>query len=160
MADGCKLRPATDDDLEFLYRVYAGTRADEMAIVPWTDEEKESFLRQQFNAQRTHYLANYAGARYEVILVDDQPAGRLYLHWREDELRIMDIALLSEYRGRGIGGRLMQDLLDEAAAAGKRVRIHVECNNPARRLYDRLGFRQIDDLGVYHLLEWRSETSE
>ena len=151
------LRPMTDDDMTFLFQVYASTRAAEMAVAPWTDVEKEAFLRQQFDAQHTHYRGNYDGAQWDVIVEGNRPVGRLYVARRPAELRIIDIALLPECRGRGLGGKIVQDLLDEAQANGQTVRIHVECNNPARRLYDRLGFRQIDDLGVYHLLEWKGE---
>jgi ribosomal protein S18 acetylase RimI-like enzyme len=90
-----------------------------------------------------------------VILENDAPIGRLYLHRRPEDLRIMDIALLPEHRGRGIGGLLIGELLDEARAAGHSVSIHVEIYNPAMRLYERLGFKQIDTYGVYHLMEWR-----
>ena len=87
------------------------------------------------------------------------PIGRLYIDRSEDEIRLIDIALLPEHRGKGIGGSLMRQTLDEARLAGKPVRIHVEHNNPARRLYDRLGFRPVEDQGVYDLLEWRPETT-
>jgi ribosomal protein S18 acetylase RimI-like enzyme len=83
------------------------------------------------------------------------PAGRFYVHRREREIRLMDIALLPEHRGRGIGSALLHDLFAEAAAAGKRVTVHVEEYNPARRLYERLGFKKIGEHGVYHLMEWR-----
>lgn len=148
-------RPETDDDLDFLFRLYASTREEEMKYVPWTDEQKEEFLRQQFHAQRTHYHGNYAEAEYMLILENGSPIGRLYLHHRPDDLRIMDIALMPEHRGRGIGGMLMKELLDEAGAAGRTVSIHVEGFNPAIRLYERLGFRQIDTYGPYNLMEWR-----
>jgi ribosomal protein S18 acetylase RimI-like enzyme len=98
-------------------------------------------------------------AAFDVILVGGQPAGRLYLHRRDDEIRIMDIALLPEYCDRGIGTTLLHGLLSEAAAAGKPLRIHVERFNPALRLYERLGFRQIDDRGVYLFMEWRQSGS-
>jgi ribosomal protein S18 acetylase RimI-like enzyme len=147
-------RPITDDDQGFLYELYASTRQDEMQLVPWSDAEKEAFLRMQFTAQHKHYQEHYADAEYLVVLREDQPIGRLYVDRRETELRVLDIALLPEHRGQGIGGRLMRDLLAEAAAAGKAVRIHVEHNNPAMRLYDRLGFVKIDENGVYYLMEW------
>jgi GNAT superfamily N-acetyltransferase len=150
-------RSINDDDQQFLYELYASTRADELAVTPWSDEEKESFLRFQFNAQHQYYQENYADAEFDVVLADDRPVGRLYVDRREDEHRIIDIALLPDYRGQGIGGRIMQDLLDEAAAASKPVRIHVERFNPALRLYQRLGFEQIADTGVYYLMEWKPD---
>lgn len=149
-------RPETEDDVEFLYRLYVSTRAEEIAIVPWTDEQKEMFLRQQFGAQRAHYLKNYAQAEYSLILENDVPIGRLYVNRLQDDVRIMDIALLSEHRRRGIGKMLLQEILDAARAEGKSVSIHVETFNPALHLYERLGFKQIDTNGPYLLLEWRA----
>jgi ribosomal protein S18 acetylase RimI-like enzyme len=148
------LRPVEAGDEEFLYGVYASTRTEELAPVPWTEAQKEAFLRMQFRAQSVDYRSNYPDAEFLVILVDGAPAGRLYVHRRDDELRIVDIALLPAHRGAGIGGALLRRLLDEAAAAGKPVRIHVERFNPALRLYERLGFRSTGDDGVYFLMEW------
>ncbi len=109
----------------------------------------------QFEAQTHHYDEHYSDAEFLMIEREGRPVGRLYLHRRDDEIRIVDIALLPEERRGGIGGRLLQQVLDEAAETGRMVRIHVEQNNPAMSLYNRLGFRKIDDLGVYHLMEWK-----
>ncbi|MEX2499554.1 MAG: GNAT family N-acetyltransferase [Wenzhouxiangellaceae bacterium] len=147
----------TDGDRPFLARLYASTRQEELAPVPWSQDEKTEFLRTQFEAQDSHYREHYADTRRRLIRVDGELVGRLYLQHREDELRIVDIALLPEYRGRGIGGSLLQQVQDEAARAGKAVRIHVEKNNPAYGLYRRLGFRMLEDKGVYDLLEWRAD---
>jgi ribosomal protein S18 acetylase RimI-like enzyme len=147
------LRPVTAQDEEFLYSVYASTRQEELGGVDWAEEQKAAFVRQQFSAQNQHYRENYTGATYDVIEVDGRPAGRLYVARWEDEIRIMDIALLPEYRGGGTGTSLLRQLLDEAGSTGRRVSIHVEKWNPARRLYDRLGFIEIADRGVYVLME-------
>lgn len=155
MAEKIRLRPAGDDDLPFLCRVYASTRWEELAGVPWTDEQKEAFLRFQFEAQHTYYREKFPDAAYDVIEAGGEPVGRLYVDRRADEIRLVDIALLPEHRGRGLGGRLLDDLLAEARAAGKPVRIHVEMNNPALGLYRRLGFTEIEEQGVYYLMEWR-----
>jgi GNAT superfamily N-acetyltransferase len=148
-------RPIAPDDAPFLYRVYASTREEELRPLPWTAAQKDAFLRQQFQAQHTFYQEHYEGTRFEVILRDGQPIGRLYVARWAAELRIVDIALLPEHRGAGIGTAILQGLLAEAAAAGKPVRIHVERLNPAQRLYERLGFVPIEDKGVYYLMEWR-----
>ena len=152
--EGITLRPFTQADLPFLVRVYAGTRADELAQTAWSDQEKQAFLDLQFQAQHTHYQKHFPEASYQIIVQVGEPIGRLYLDRRPDELRIIDIALLPEQRGGGIGGALMRRILDEAALLGKPVRIHVERNNPAMHLYDRLGFRKVEDQGVYWLMEW------
>jgi ribosomal protein S18 acetylase RimI-like enzyme len=146
------LRAVEPGDREFLYRVYASTRTEELAVVPWDEPEKDTFLRAQFDAQDRWYREHYRRASYEVIVVDGEPAGRLYLHRGETEIRIVDIALLSEHRGNGVGTSILRDLLAEADAAGKRVTIHVERFNPALRLYERLGFSVAEDKGVYLFL--------
>lgn len=147
-----------DEDREFLARLYASTRIEELQPVPWSQEGKKEFLRTQFEAQDRHYREHYADTIRQLIRVDGDLAGRLYLQHREDELRIVDIALLPEYRGRGIGSALLEQVLDEAVRARKAVRIHVEKNNPAYGLYRRLGFRTLEDKGVYDLLEWRASS--
>jgi ribosomal protein S18 acetylase RimI-like enzyme len=147
------LRSVAEHDEPFFRRLYASVREDELAVVPWDEETKEAFLRQQFDAQDAHYREHYDGATYDVIEVDGEPAGRLYVARWDDEIRIMDIALLPEYRGRGIGTQLLRALLDEGARTGKRVSIHVEKHSPALRLYERLGFAQAADRGVYSLME-------
>lgn len=149
-------RPITPDDLPFLLRVYASTREEEMAmVVDWTPEQKEAFVRSQFEAQHGWYQDHYQGARFDVVLVDGVPAGRLYVHRRESEIRLVDITLLPEFRGGGTGSALLRDLLAEGEAAGKRVTIHVEVFNPAMRLYERLGFLPIEERGPYRLMEWK-----
>lgn len=153
------LRPAGPDDREFLLRAYAGTRADELRAVPWPDAVKEAFVRQQFEAQDRHYRAHYTGASFDVIEVDGVPAGRFYVLRGPAGIRVMDIVLLPEHRGRGLGERLLRGVLDEAASAGVPVTIHVEKTNRARRLYERLGFRDAEDRGAYLLMEWRGDAA-
>ncbi len=148
------LRAAQADDDAFLYDLYAGVRADEMAAWGWDAAQQQMFLRLQFNAQRQHY-DQYPNADHRIILSDDQPVGRLLVSRLEDEIRLVDIALLPESRSRGIGGLLIQHLLDEARQAGKVVRLHVEKNNRAQRLYERLGFARIGDTGSHLFLEWQ-----
>jgi GNAT superfamily N-acetyltransferase len=151
------LRPITPADVPFLAGVYASTRWDELAPTGWSDEEKAVFCRRQFDAQSAHYRENYPGASLQVIERDEIPIGRLYVaHW-EREIRIMDIALLPEHRGAGLGTELLRGLQEEARSAGKSLTIHVERFNPALQLYQRLGFQQIEDKGVYLLMKWESD---
>src|ERR1700724_4892838 len=144
-----RLRAAIPEDEQFLRAVYASTRAEELARVPWSDEQKRAFIDHQFAAQDAHYRQHYPTAQYSIIEVRDAPAGRLYVDRWEEEIRIMDIALLPEHRRVGIGTKLLGQLQDEARAAGKALTIYVEKFNPARCLYQRLGFQQIEDQGVY-----------
>ena len=147
------LRAADAGDRAFLLQVYASTREDELRLVPWSDEQKSAFVEQQFEAQDAYYREQYSPATFEVIELDGRPSGRLYVARWDDEIRIIDIALLPERRGHGIGTELLRDLLDEGARTARRVSIHVERNNPALRLYGRLGFTPVADQGVYLLLE-------
>jgi GNAT superfamily N-acetyltransferase len=155
MAPTITFRPIGDDDQEFLGRLYASTRQEELAVLDWPQADKDAFLRQQFEAQHRYYQEVFSGASFDLILLDGEPSGRLYLDRRADEVRVIDIALLPRHRGKGVGHRLMQDILDEGQRVGKPVRIHVERNNPAMHLYRRLGFTEVEDQGVYFLMEWR-----
>lgn len=148
-----RLRPVQDDDAELVFAIYASTREEELAQVPWGHAEKEAFLRMQFAAQDRHYRQTFPNASHDLIISGSDVLGRLYVDRAPDAVLVVDIALLPQARGRGIGTMLLQRVLDQAAAADKPVRIHVEQFNPARRLYERLGFRVIEDQGVYLLME-------
>jgi ribosomal protein S18 acetylase RimI-like enzyme len=148
------LTSSTAADREFLFEVYASSRADEMALIQWSAQEKEVFLRQQFELQDRHYRAHYPSARFQLVRHEERNIGRLYTHETEREIRVMDIALLPPWRRRGIGGSLLREILARAADSARIVTLHVEHQNPARRLYNRLGFRTVADVGVYLRLEW------
>jgi ribosomal protein S18 acetylase RimI-like enzyme len=150
---GITLRPVASSDRDLLLQVYASTREEELQLVDWSADQKAAFVRMQFEAQDAYYREHYHPATFDVVEVDGEPVGRLYVARWEDEIRIIDVALLPEHRGRGIGTSLIRALLDEAAASGKRLSIHVETHNPARRLYERLGFAEVADRGLYVLME-------
>lgn len=154
MPHDISLRPISDGDREFLAALYAGTREEEMKLAPWSNEQKERFLQQQFDAQHQYYQMHFAGAHFDLICRGHEPIGRLYVSRVPEEIRVIDIALLPEHRGQGLGTRLMESILQEAKATRRPVRIHVESFNPARRLYERLGFRKVEDRGVYLFMEW------
>ena len=106
------------------------------------------------SSYHNYYMEQFRDADFDLIMGSDGvPIGRLYLEERDDEFRVIDIALLPAWRGKGIGGRIMLGIHDRAFAAGKAVRIHVEQHNPAMRLYHRLGFKKVEDRGIYHLME-------
>jgi ribosomal protein S18 acetylase RimI-like enzyme len=147
------LRPRTDADMEFLHRLYGTTREEELKQVDWTAEQKAAFVDHQFWAQHRHWEENYQDTRWDVIERAGRPIGRLYVARWPEEIRIVDISLLPEHRRGGVGTRLLRDLLAEGDASGRKVSIHVEVFNPARRLYERLGFVQAGDRGVYLLME-------
>lgn len=157
MGQEVQLRLANDEDVEFLRILYASTREEELAVTDWDETQKREFCRMQFEAQAAHYREHYPAAEYWVIECEGNRAGRLYVNRGEREIRIMDLALLPEWRGKGIGTLLLRNLQDEAAGEGMRLSIHVEKFNPALRLYERLGFRADEDRGVYLLLSWESQ---
>jgi ribosomal protein S18 acetylase RimI-like enzyme len=148
------LRPATDADRPLLLAVYSSTRTEELDQVAWAPGQREWFLRMQFDAQDREYHRLNPHGSFEVIEVDGLPAGRLYVDRRPGDLRIVDIALLPPYRGRGIGAALVRGLQAAAAGEGRIVSIHVELSNRAAGFYERLGFTLAEDLGVYRRMEW------
>ena len=151
---GLSYRPIAEADLPFLAELYASTRREEVAQVPWSDEQKEAFLRWQFESQHQHYQTYYPDCELLVIEKEREAIGRLYLDRWDDEIRLVDIALLPEHRGGGLGTAILERVLSEGRARGLPVSIHVEYNNPALRLYRRLGFRHVDSNGVYYLMRW------
>lgn len=143
-----------ETDLPFMRELYASTRQEEMEMSGWPQEQIDAFLLQQFEAQHKYYTEHYSAADFDIIVGEDgAPIGRLYLDEWENAFRIIDIALLPQCRGKGIGGKIMRDIIDRAFAAGKAVSIHVEQYNPAMKLYQRLGFQMVEEQGVYHLME-------
>jgi ribosomal protein S18 acetylase RimI-like enzyme len=148
------LRTATEADLAFLRQLYATTRT-ELSVVPWDEATKRSFVEHQFAAQDAGYRHQHPDARFDVVEVDGEPAGRLIVDRREDAIHIVDIALLPEFRGRGIGTQLLRSLIEEAAMRRRKASIMSERTNAALRLYLRLGFTPVADDGVYLTLERR-----
>lgn len=148
------LRPATDADYAFMRALYGDTRAEEMRQFPFDEERKKAFLDQQFAAQFEHYGIHYPTCERNIIEKNGLPIGRLWIDEWRDQIRLVDIAIMSEWRGQGFGTTLVKEVLARGAAAGKAVSIHVEGFNPALRLYERLGFQHVDTNGVYYLMRW------
>ncbi len=154
LSRGLRLRPETDADLPFLMQVFASTRADELAIVPWSEEQKRAFLIQQFTAQRKHYYAYFPDTAFDIIELHGTPIGRLYVDERETRVHVIDIVVMPGSRDGGIGTALLTAIQDHARARGKGVDIFVERINPAKSLYDRLGFKVIGEDDVYLEMDW------
>jgi GNAT superfamily N-acetyltransferase len=151
-----RLHPVRAEDEAFLIEVYASSRTDEMALVPWDAAMKSSFLRSQFMAQQAHYQSHFPQAVHELIFVDDTPVGRLYVDRRETEIRILDMTLLDRARGRGIGTKIIQELMKEAASQERSLSIHVESYSRSLGLFQRLGFVKADESGASWLMVWRA----
>ena len=149
------LRRVTTADEEFLLKVYASTREVELAQFAWAEGQKELFVSWQFELQRREYETRFPDAQYNTILVDGQPAGRIWVGSDDKQIRLLDIALLPEFQNRGVGTLLLHRLMDEATRSGKPLRHMVfVLNDDAHRFYERLGFAIIEDLGAYKHMEW------
>lgn len=143
------VRAETDADLDFSAALYALTREAELAAVDWPAEAKRAFCRQQFDAQHAHYRQHYPGAQFLIIELDGVPVGRAYFEQTGKELRLMEITLTDAARNRGIGSAMSELLLRHAHVCGVSMGLHVEPFNPARRLYQRQGFRDVETRGLY-----------
>lgn len=148
------LRPVDPTSEPFLLEVYGSTRVDEMALLPWPDEQKSAFVRGQFNAQQQHYQKIYPDANHDIILANGREVGRLYVARLDAEIRIVDITLLPRERNSGIGTLLLKGLMEEAERESKPLRIYVESFNPSMRLFERLGFLGVEEQGIHVLMEW------
>jgi ribosomal protein S18 acetylase RimI-like enzyme len=159
MPDTVSLRPVTAGDEPFLRALYASTREGELAPLGWSPVQVEAFLDLQFRARELQYRSRFPGAGDSLVLVEGEPAGRLYVERGELQIRVIDIAIARAYRGRGAGTALLAGVLAEASAARKVVELHVERNNPALRLYRRLGFVQTGEVPPYLRMQWRPPRS-
>lgn len=157
---GLMLRPVNAGDEEFVYQVYASTREAEMALVDWPAEQKAAFLRMQVNAQTDHYKNYYSNAQYRVIQRAGVSLGRLITEQLPDSILVIDIALLPQYRGTGIGTAVMKYVMGEATQIGVPVILRVEYFNPALKLYERLGFVKTGEMwSIYHQMTWEPVNS-
>ena len=144
------LRAVSPDDDAFLLSVYDSTRIEELNQAQWAEGQREAFLKWQFEMQRREYDTRFPDAEYHVILIDGEPAGRIWIGRKDEEIRLLDIAILPAFQNRGAGTILLRKLTDEAMVTGKRLRHMVfVLNNNAHRFYERLGFVEIDDMGGY-----------
>ena len=158
------LRPVTASDDPFLFTLYASTRARELAAWGWSAAQQEPFLRMQWMAQKRGYEARFPAEGHSIIELEGRPVGRLWVARGEHELRLVDVALLPDCQGQGVGGTLIRQLQARASAAGMPLRLQVARDNPAARLYTRLGFTPVEPPGQepaqpYLSLEWRAEGS-
>lgn len=147
------LRAFSPEDGEFLFHLYASTRQHEIAAFGWPPAQQEMFLRMQFNAQKNWYDMAYSGAGHQIIMIDDKPAGRIMVFRDKDSIRLVDIALLTEHRNRGIGKQLLQELISKSENEHLPLRLQVTRNNPARHLYERLGFVITGEDQMYYEME-------
>jgi len=155
------LRPEDEKDEAFLLAVYASTRAEEIALTGWDHSTHWQFIEMQFKAMRKGYAASFPQAKFLIILLDGQPIGRVVVNQNDREIRIVDMALLSEHRGKGISTHLMQIWRDEALQCGKPLRLRVVRGTRPANWYRRLGFVPVgdDEDGVYDHLEFTGKSA-
>jgi len=153
---GCEeliLQPISDQDLDFLFELYSITRADEMALSGWSQADVQNFLFMQFNLQHAQYMKNYSNPSFDLIKLGDNTIGRLYVNRGNSEIRIIDIAILPDFRKRGVAKFLMNQIIQESMDVNKKITLHVEQNNPILAWYSNLGFKTISEIGIYYYME-------
>ena len=150
------LRPVTEADTDFLLKVYESGREHELSLVQWMPEQREQFVRHQYAAQILHYQTQFPDAVHSVIEYDGVPAGRIYVQRSADQIQILDLAILSDHRGKGISTPVIRGLQDEAADGKKPLRIHVDTSGPFIDIFRKFGFADGGGDEVSRLMEWKS----
>lgn len=148
------LREAQRPDEAFLRDLYAAVRWPELTATSWSDAEKRAFCDMQYTLQDRHYREHFPGARVWVIMDGKVPIGRLYRAWEKNTLHVLDIALVEARRNQGIGTSIVRDLQAEATRNSACILLYVEDDNPALRLYERLGFVAGESFGVHRAMTW------
>ncbi|MGH2553134.1 MAG: GNAT family N-acetyltransferase [Chitinophagaceae bacterium] len=148
-----ELRPVEEKDQAFMEKVYRSTREKELEITGWTELQKQAFVFMQYSAQLSEYKEKFPGAAFQLIVYKKKPAGRFYTWQGDNEIRLIDITLLPQFRGRGIGTFLLQDLINQSNRILKKISLHVEPSNPALKLYQQMGFIHIKNNGRHYYME-------
>ncbi len=151
------LRPASTRDEDFFLQLYQSSRGEDLRGLGWDEDRISEFLEMQYEAQGNFHASDFPNASDEVILLDSQPVGRLTVDRRVDEIRLVDLALLPDYRNRGLGSRLIQSLKEEATLQRKPLRLQLIRFNRALGLFERLGFMRTSETGTHFQMEWVSE---
>lgn len=141
-------------DEEFLYALYVTTR-DDLTSLGIDAQQLDALMRMQYAAQKASYLAAYPGAEHKIISSSGVPVGRMIVQRGEREILFVDLAILPEYRNRGIGSRLILERIREAEDANGVLTFHALKTNRAINLYLRLGCAITEDAGMYYRMEWR-----
>ncbi|MGE7843727.1 GNAT family N-acetyltransferase [Lysinibacillus sp. NPDC093712] len=149
------LKAITNADEAFLFEVYSSTRNQEVDAWGWSVEQKQIFLEMQWRAQHASYKQQFPDASNSIIVVDNQCVGRLLIKELQGYHHLIDISLLPIYQGKGIGTYVINELLQKASKGKKAVILRVFQTNPARNLYERLGFRVVSVDELYLKMRWQ-----
>lgn len=147
-------RPETAEDEAFLRRLNIAVRWNEFAPLPLPADQRVALLQQQFDARHAGYRADYPDADFRIVERGGTPVGRFYVHRTKREHCLVDIAILPDHHGQGIGSTLLDIMLAEATHARATAVLRVDHFNPAKRLYLRKGFVEVEDLGLDALMRW------
>lgn len=158
----CVLRPAKLDDLSFLRQLYRSFREDELAQIPWSPEDKQAFLDQQFDLQHRYYIAAFPQTNFLIIEKDGMPIGRLYIHLGHEDWHIIDIGFLPEWRSLGLGSATLKAIQDAAMMEqSPGIVLHVDRNNRrAHDLYQALGFTVTATTDTHIGMQWFRQSHE
>ena len=160
MTADLSLRSVGPEDQKLLLSLFESAREKELALVDWSDDQRRVFLKTQFRAQQEHYRKHFPHRDHHIVMLKGRPVGMTDIARNANEIRVLDVIILPEFRNGGIGTKLMRDLLTEADHLGKTMRLYVEKFNPAFSLYTRLGFTVTEDAGVHYLMERRPELDQ
>ena len=151
------LRPATEDDQDFLLELFKSSRGDDLRGLGWEEERIGEFLGMQYEAQQNFVRADHPKINDQIVLSEGTPVGHLAVEHRPNEFRLVDLALLPEHRNHGTGALLIQELQTQSAAARRPLRTQVIRYNRAVGLFERLGFRRTSETGTHFQMEWLPE---
>lgn len=154
-----QLRPLEEKDAAFIEAVYRTAREAELNLTNWSEYQKNAFISMQSTAQHAEYKTKFPNVRFQVITFNKKNAGRFYTAENENEIRLLDITLLPEFRGKGIGKALLQQLIERSNKMQKKLSLHVEASNPILKLYQRLGFIYIKNNGRHYYMEREPDSS-
>lgn len=154
-----QMRAAQQSDERFLFDLYASTRQEELRAWGWDELMQQNFLTLQWKAQCLSYETQFPAAQHQVILLEQRPIGRVLLNRTQQEVHIIDIALLPESRNQGVGSSILRELQLETVSLGLPLNLRVLKANPARRLYERLGFLVVEEDAISEQLRWDGSSS-
>lgn len=147
-------RPETPEDSSFLGDLYFSVRELEPGFASQPLDERSRVLRDQARLQSIHYHKVFPHAHFLVVEVDGKPVGRFCVNQFNDHLLVVDLSILPDFQGHGIGSQLIKSVLAESTRTGMPVGVSVEIGHPARSFYERMGFAIFKNTESHHVMQW------